>query len=55
MMTGAMKSTPIHAMETITGLQSLDDRCDAKVLTQAAKFKQRQDQPMHERMESMKI
>ena len=32
MMTGAMKSTPIQALETATGLSSLDDRRDTKVL-----------------------
>ena len=37
--TGAMKSTPIMELETITGLQSLDDRRDLKLLSQAAKFK----------------
>ena len=50
MMTGAMRSTPISAMETVTGLQPLEDRQEIKVLTQAAKFKRLQDHPMHERM-----
>ena len=49
MMTGAMRSTPISAMETVTGLQPLEDRQEIKVLTQAAKFKRFQDHPMHER------
>ena len=49
-MTGAMRSTPISAMETVTGLQPLEDRQKIKVLTQAAKFKRLQDHPMHERM-----
>ena len=35
--TGAMKSTPIMDLETITGLPSLDDRRDYKLLNQAAK------------------
>ena len=35
--TGAMKSTSIVALETNTGLQSLDDRRDFKLLNQAAK------------------
>ena len=39
LITGAMKSTPIQKMEEITGLQSLEDRRDTKILTQAAKFK----------------
>ena len=50
MMTGAMRSTPISAMETVTGPQPLEDRQEIKVLTQAAKFKRLQDHPMHERM-----
>ena len=50
MMTGAMRSTPISAMETVTGLQPLEDRQEIKVLTQATKFKRLQDHPMHERM-----
>ena len=49
-MTGAMRSTPISAMETITGLQPLEDRQEIKVLTQAAKLKRLQDHPVHERM-----
>ena len=50
MITGAMRSTPISAMETVTGLQPLEDRQEIKILTQAAKFKRLQDHPMHERM-----
>ena len=49
-MTGAMQSTPISAMEKVTGLQPLEDRQEIKVLTQAAKFKRLQDHPMRERM-----
>jgi ribonuclease HI len=48
--TGAMKSTPIQELESTTGLQSLEDRRDTKILTQAAKFKRLQDHPMRERM-----
>ena len=50
MMTGAMRSTPISAVETVTGLQPLEDRQEIKVLTRAAKFKRLQDHPMHQRM-----
>ena len=50
MMTGAMRSTPISAMEAVTGLQSLEDRQEIKILTQAAKFKRLQDHPMQKRM-----
>ena len=46
-MTGAMCSTPISCLETITGLQSLEERSEIKVLTQAAKFKRMNDHPMH--------
>lgn len=46
-MTGAMCSTPISCLETITGLQSLEERSDIKVLTLAAKFKRMNDHPMH--------
>ena len=48
--TGAMKSTPIQELETITGLQPLWDRRDTKLLTQAAKFKRLQDHPMKDRL-----
>jgi hypothetical protein len=37
--TGAMRSTPIQELETTTGLESLEDRRDTKLLIQAAKFK----------------
>ena len=48
--TGAMKSTPIQELETITELQPLADRRDTKLLTQAAKFKRLQDHPMKNRL-----
>lgn len=48
--TGAMKSTPITALETITGLESIEDRKDTKLLIQAAKFKRLQNHPMKNRM-----
>ena len=50
MMTDAMRSTPIFPMETVTGLQPIEDRQEVKVLTQAAKFKRLHDHPMHGRM-----
>ena len=49
-MAGAMKTTPIKELETATGLQSLGDRRNIKLLTQAAKFKRMHDHPMHSRM-----
>ena len=39
MMTGAMRSTPVSAMKTVTGLQPIEDRQEIKVLPQAAKLK----------------
>ena len=48
--TGAMKSTPIMELEKITVLQSLDDRRDLKLLSQAAKFKRLQDHPMRQKL-----
>ena len=49
-MTGTMQSTPISAMETVTGLQPIEDRQEIKVLTQAAKFNRLWDHLMHEHM-----
>ena len=37
-------------LETITGLQSLDDRRDLRLLSQATKFKRLQDHPMRQRL-----
>ena len=54
MMTGAMRSAPISAVVTVTGLQPLEDKQAIKVLTQAAKFKILQDHPMHQRMNQPK-
>ena len=48
--TGAMKSTPITAMEEVTGIQPLKTRRDMKILIQAEKFKCQQGHPMKERM-----
>ncbi|KAL8604431.1 hypothetical protein ACOMHN_042260 [Nucella lapillus] len=48
--TGAMKSTPIQELETITELQPLEDHRDAKLLIQAAKFKRLQGHPMKDRL-----
>ena len=50
MMTGAMKSTPIQALETATGLPTLEDRRDTAVLIQAEKYKRMKEHPMHKRM-----
>ena len=48
--TGAMKSTPIEKLEVYTGLQSLKDRRDTKMLMQAAKFQRLPRHPMNDRM-----
>ena len=45
-----MKSTPITAMEEVTGIQPLKTRRDMKILIQAEKFKCQQGHPMKERM-----
>ncbi|GFS14240.1 hypothetical protein ElyMa_003157800 [Elysia marginata] len=37
--TGGLKSTPILKMETITGLQSIEERRETKILTQRQKYK----------------
>ena len=51
--TGAMKSTPITAMEEVTGIQPLKTRRDMKILIQAEKFKCQQGHPMKERMNKL--
>ena len=38
LITGSLRSTPISAMETETGLQSLEERRDNKILMQFSKF-----------------
>ena len=50
LMTGAMRTTPINTLESITGLQSMEDRKDIKVMTQAQKFKRLDRHPMQNRM-----
>ena len=49
-MTGAIKSTPIKDLESITGIQPLCDRRDMKMLVRDAKFKRLTDHPMNQRM-----
>ena len=48
-MTGALCTTPISCLETITGLQSLEERADIKVLTQAAKYNRLPEHPINNR------
>ena len=47
-MTGALKSTPIDDMETITGLESVGDRREVKQVMQLEKMKRLQHHPMRE-------
>ena len=50
MKTGAIRSTPISALENTTDMQSLEDRSKIKVLTLTAKFKKLTDYPIHSRI-----
>ena len=47
LITGSLRSTPISAMETETGLQSLEERRDNKILTQFSKFTTLSKHPMY--------
>ena len=49
--TGGMKSSPIVDLETTCGIQSCEDRRDTKILNQAAKFKQLENDLMEKRMQ----
>ena len=49
-MTGAIKSTPVKDLESITGIQPLCDRTYMKMLVHDAKFKRLTDHPMNQRM-----
>ena len=51
-MTGAMRSTPIQKMEEVTRLQYMEDRKEAKILDQAAKFKRLKNHPMSSTMDN---
>ena len=50
LMTGDMKSTPIREMETLSGLQSIEDRKDSKTLIQEEKYKRLPSLPMYKRL-----
>ena len=54
MATGAISSTQVSALETATGLQSLEDRICVKVRAQAAKFKRLIYHTVHSRMNKQK-
>ena len=53
-MTGGMKSTPIREMETLSGLQSIEDRRDSKTLIQEEKYKRLPSLPMYKRLTTQK-
>ena len=55
LMTGAMKSTPIREMETLSGLQSIEDRRDSKTLIQEEKYKTLPSLPMYKRLRTQKL
>lgn len=48
-----MKSTPINAMESITGLQPVEDRRDKRVLALEEKLKRFNSHLIHDRMYSL--
>ena len=47
-----MRSTPIQKLEEITGFQSMEDRRNTRLMTQAAKFKRLTNHPMYTRMKN---
>ena len=53
-MTGGRKSTPIREMETLSGIQSIEDRRDSKTLLQEKKYKRLPSLPMHKRLRTQK-
>ena len=50
---GAMKSTPIAMMEKTTGVEPLESRRQAKLLTHAEKMKRLPDHPLHNRIQDL--
>lgn len=46
--TGGMRTTPIHVMEHHTGIRPIRDQRDEKMHLQFAKIKHMKDQPLHE-------
>ena len=51
--TGAMRSTPIKAMEQLTNIQPLNQRREAKIMAQAEKFRCLPDHPMKHKLDSL--
>ena len=50
---GAMKSTPIAMMEKTAGVELLECRRQAKLLTHAEKMKRLSDHPLHNRLQDL--
>ena len=53
LITGAMQSTPITEMNRLTGVQPLSQSRDAKILTQAGKFRWLPNHPVKSRVEGL--
>ena len=51
LITDSLRSTHIAATESITGLQSLEQRRDTKILTQLSIFTSLKNHPMHSKIE----
>jgi len=50
---GALKSTPIATMQKTAGVEPLDARRNAKLLTHAEKVKRMPDHPLHKRLQDL--
>ena len=48
---GAMKSTPIATMQNTAGVEPLDSRRSAKLLTHGENVKRMPDHPLHKRLQ----
>ena len=53
LITGAMRTTPIKAMEKVTGIQPLQERRATKVLLQAEKFRCQENHPMKQKVNGL--
>ena len=53
LITGALKSTPIKAIEDVTAIPPLTKRRETKALMQASKYQHLPDHPMKEKLESL--
>ena len=50
-MTGGMRSTPISTMESITSLQTTEERRENKILSQYTKIEMLENQPLNKRVQ----